>query len=259
MDQERIQHSILKTLLYYDIFSHPLKMDELYTFLPKNTVPKSDIYKAIEKHSASDECKFNIKNGYVYIVPKSENIEMRIEREEFAKKMWKITRYIVHIIKRFPFVRSIMVTGSLSKNCCTKESDLDFMVITQKDRLWISRTLLMLFKKIFLLNSYKYFCVNMFITEDALEIEDKNIFTATEVATVRGVFNAQLMKKFLEKNKWVNDFFPNYTRGDTYLHSAGFKVNNRKSYFQKIIELFFIGKIGNKINKVYKIEDCVTE
>ena len=138
-----------------------MKVDELYTFLPENTVPKSDILEAIEQFSANDECAFAQKNGYVYVKPNVDNIETRIKREERAMKMWKITRYVVHVIKRFPFVRSIMVTGSLSKNCCTKDSDLDFMVITKKDRLWISKTLLMLFKKIFLLNSYKYFCINM--------------------------------------------------------------------------------------------------
>jgi len=92
----------------------------------------------------------------------------------------------------------------------------------------------------------------MFITNDALELDDRNIFTATEVATVRGVFNIDLMKAFLEKNKWVNEYFPNYNCCDPYLHSPGFKVNNRESYFQKIIEWFFSGSIGNSLNRFFK-------
>ncbi len=252
MEADLLNQNILKTLLYYDIFKHPLKKDEVFIFCQKNTVPKTEIESAIDKFSENDECKFSQKDGYIYVKPNFEYIDNRLVKEKYSQKMWKITKYVVHIIKRFPFVRAIMVTGSLSKNSSSKESDLDFMVITKSNRLWIARTLLMLFKKIFLLNSYKYFCINYFITEDSLEVEDKNIFTATEVATVKGVFNRELIKIFLNANKWVNDFFPNYNCCDPYLHTPGFKVNNHTSYFQRITELFFNGKPGDIINNYFK-------
>ena len=234
MNADSISREILKTLLYYDIFRHPLKTDELYTFLPEKSVPKSEVIETIDKSSDMENSDFSQKNGYVFIKPNEDYIENRLRKEEYSSRMWKIVRYVVHIIKRFPYVRAIMVTGSLSKNSSSRESDLDFMVITKKNRLWISRTLLMLFKKIFLLNSYKYFCINYFITEDSMEIEDKNIFTATEVATVKGVYNTGLIKKFLESNTWVNNFFPNYNCCDPYMHTPGFKVNNNVSYCKKL-------------------------
>lgn len=252
MDSESIKQDILKTLIYYDIFSHPLKKEEIFTFLSKNSVSKSDIFEAIDMNSTQEESEFSQKDGYVYIKPNDRYIKKRLEKEEYSKKMWKVVKYVVHIIKRFPFVRAVLVTGSLSKNSSGRDSDLDFMVITKSDRLWISRTLLMLFKKIFLLNSYKYFCINYFITEDSLEVEEKNIFVATEVATVKGVFNTGLMRKFLESNKWVNEFFPNYECCDPELHSPRFKVNDRTSFLQRILELFFIGFIGDALNRYFK-------
>jgi hypothetical protein len=85
-----------------------------------------------------------------------------------------------------------------------------------------------------------------------MDIEDKNIFTATEVATVKGVFNTGLIKRFLECNKWVNEFFPNYNCCDPYLHTPGFKVNNRISYLQRILELCFTGFFGNMFNNICK-------
>src|SRR3972149_5244541 len=132
-----IRDNILKTLLYYDIFSHPLNGDEIFTFLPENSVAKENVYK-------------------------------RLYKEQYSRKMWKAAWIATHVIKLFPFVRAVMVTGSLSKNSSDKSSDLDFMIITAPGRLWIARTLLMLFKKIFLFNSYKYFCINYFVTTDNL-------------------------------------------------------------------------------------------
>jgi hypothetical protein len=123
------------------------------------------------------------------------------------------------------------------------------MVITSEGRLWIARTLLMLFKKIFLFNSYKYFCINYFITEKHLEIEEKNIFTATEIATIKPVFNSDLVNEFIAKNEWIKNYFPNYILGDLRLHKPGFKINNRKSKTQWFFELFFSGFVGRKLNE----------
>lgn len=248
VDNKFIKDNIMRTLLYYDIFNHPLKEDELYTLLPFNSIPKSDIIGLINEYSSEEKCTFGSKDGYVYIKPKENSIGLRLEKERYSKKMWKIARLVSHVIKRFPFVRSILITGSLSKNSSDRNGDLDFMVITAPGRLWITRTLLMLFKKIFLLNSYKYFCVNYFISEDRLEIEEKNLYTATEIVHLKATFNSELMYKFIVENKWIKGYFPNYILCTQQTHSAGFTVNNRKSYVQKFFELFFYGSFGNRMD-----------
>jgi hypothetical protein len=84
-----------------------------------------------------------------------------------------------------------------------EDGDIDYFIITSKGRLWVCRTLLILFKKVFLLNSRKYFCLNYFIDEENLKIVDENIFTATEVAFLLPVYNAALFKKFKEVNSWT--------------------------------------------------------
>jgi hypothetical protein len=253
-DPQIIRNNILKTLLYYDIFKFPLKDEEIYYLLPSNSIPKSNIINLIDKFSQDRDNPFTGKNGYYYVKPNEENIKLRYERERYSKKMWKLARIITHIIKRFPFVRTVIVTGSLSKNSSDKSSDLDFMVITKKDRLWIARTLLMLFKKIFLFNSYKFFCINYFISEDKLEIDEKNYFTATEIVHLKATFNTAGMNKFISNNSWIKKYFPNYIPINDLLNSAGFKVNDRKSYIQKLFELFFIGTWGNYLDNYFRIK-----
>ncbi|MCI0449793.1 MAG: nucleotidyltransferase domain-containing protein [Chlorobi bacterium] len=248
---EILKKNILKTLLYYDIFSHPLKDEEIFTFLPKNSIPKETIGSLLKQFSGDESCRFAEKEGYYYIKPYAENINKRIYKEDYSKKMWSRAAIVTHLIKRFPFVRAVMVTGSLSKNSSDPSSDLDFMVIASEGRLWIARTLLMLFKKVFLLNSYKYFCINYFITENHLEIEEKNIFTATEIATIKPVYNSDLAVRFIKTNAWINDYFPNYLLCDLRLHEAGCRVNNRSNSLQKVFELFFMGKIGDRLNKYF--------
>jgi hypothetical protein len=113
------------------------------------------------------------------------------------------------LIQRFPFVKSVMASGSLSKGYMDDSCDLDFFIVTQHQRLWIARTLLVLYKRIFLGNSHKFFCVNYFVDEGNLEIEEKNIYTATELVTLIPLTGTEHHEKLLRANKWVLNYLPN--------------------------------------------------
>jgi hypothetical protein len=67
-----------------------------------------------------------------------------------------------------------------------------------------------MYKRLFLKGSHKHFCVNYFIDEDHLEIEEKNLFTATELATVLPLYGSQQYTKLIKTNRWLKSFFPNY-------------------------------------------------
>lgn len=246
-----LKENIIKTLLYYDIFKHPLRSSEIFSLLPQNTISKSDLEKVLEENF-NNNSQICSKNDYYFIGQNENYIELRKFRESYSKKSWKLARSVTHIIKRFPFVKAVFVTGSLSKNSSMPDSDLDFMVVAADNRLWICRTLLMLFKKIFLFNNYKFFCINYFVSENSLSIKERNIFTATEIIFIKSTFNSELMIKFIESNSWVKNYFPNYKTGDPYFNSSGVKVNNRKSYIRKIFEIFFTGKTGDKLDKYFR-------
>lgn len=248
LKKDILKQSVLKTLLYYDIFSHPLNGDEIFTFLPQNTITKAEIHTFL-KETVGNGAEFDEKSGYYYIKPNESYVNRRIEKENYSKSMWRAAWVATHVIKRFPFVRCVMVTGTLSKNSSDHTSDLDFMIITAPKRLWVAKSLLMLFKKIFLFNSKKYFCINYCITEDSLEISERNIFTATEIATIKATYNENMMRKFVEANKWIKNTFPNYILNDESLHTAGLKVSGRQSMIQKIAEIFFSGKFGDNMDE----------
>lgn len=248
---EELQKNISRTLLYFNIFSHPLKAEEIFTYLRQNSVPFDIFNKHLNNSINNNSIPYGCKDGYYYIKPHSEFIESRISKENYSLKMWKRAAWATKVIKVFPFVRAVMITGSLSKNSSDKSSDLDFMVITSPNRLWISRTLLMLFKKIFLLNSYKYFCINYFITENNLEIEDKNFFTAVEIITIKSAFNHILVNKFVEANNWVKQFFPNYIINDPSQHKCKFELSQKTSLFQKFLEKLIPKFIANKLDNYF--------
>lgn len=136
-----------------------------------------------------------------------QTIEKRKNGNKMAIKALIKAKERAAFIAKFPYVQAVGVSGSLSKGYYDNDSDIDFFVITTPNKLWITRTFLMLYKKIFLLNSRKYFCINYFLSQNSLEVEEKNRFTATEIKTLIPFQGKTTLKEFYKNNEWVSDTF----------------------------------------------------
>jgi hypothetical protein len=232
----RLDEQILRTLLYFDIFNYPLRSEEVLKFLGVPALDKSIVASRLNILRDQniifrfDEF-FSMKNDRSYV-------ERRISGNKEAEKYIVLARHTAKFISKFPFVRSVLASGSLSKGYMDKDSDLDFFIVTAPKRLWIARTLLVLYKRIFLANSHKYFCVNYFVDEEHLEIEEKNLFTATELATVVPLYGSHQYEKLQAVNSWLNEFFPNYIPRSV----AGvpvLKVSWIKKNFENLLSILF--------------------
>lgn len=231
-EDENFVSDVKRTLLYYEVFHYPLTPMQLFTFLPSNSLTFNEFYSKIKKEVFSAEIKE--KKGFICIGDESET-EMRLKHEHNAASLLRIAKAVTHIIKRFPFVRGIFLSGELSKLVSAKDGDIDFMIVTAPNRLWICRTLLIIFKKIFLINNKKYFCLNYFVAENNLLLQEHNIYTATEVAHLKPMYNSELFKEYMRVNNWIQNFFPNFSLARMNI----LKTNNRRSTLQKIIETLF--------------------
>ncbi|MEZ4774620.1 MAG: nucleotidyltransferase domain-containing protein [Bacteroidia bacterium] len=208
---EKLTHQerdLLKTMLYFDLFSYPLTVAEIHNCSRIKGLPLNECQRIVEKLS---------KNGYIFqkgdfwgIDPDHSYHERRVSGNLLAEKKLPQARHISQWIGAFPFVRAVFLSGSISKYFMTEESDIDYFIITEPRRLWIARTLLVLFKKIFLLNSHKYFCVNYFIDTEHLVIEEQNQFTATEIVHLIPTYGKEYYQPFVEANSWTKKYFPQF-------------------------------------------------
>ncbi|RKN03057.1 nucleotidyltransferase domain-containing protein, partial [Aquimarina sp. BL5] len=230
----------LKTLLYFSIFKYPLSAEEIYLF--SAATDQSEIKNELEY--LKKKGVISSDNSYYFLDGNLESVSRRIEGNKMAKSVMEKAIKKGVLIAKFPYVKAVGISGALSKNYHDKNGDVDFFVITESERLWVARTLLMLYKKIFLLNSRKFFCINYFISENSLEISEKNIFTATELLTlipVSGDFTG-----FYNQNQWVSNFLPNLEIG-----KSSIKNLKNKPFITKAIELIFNTKIGNILEKLF--------
>lgn len=200
--------NIIEPLVYFSIFNFPLTEKEIYFYNQRNESENE----TSKKISFLIESEVICKNGkFLQLNENLSEINTRlINKQNFEKRKNKIKR-MARIIASFPFVECICLSGSLSKEICEKDSDIDFFVITQTNRLWLCRTFLILFKKIFLLNSKKNFCINYLISKERLHIPDKNIFTAVEISSLQNLYGQETFKEFMQENNWYTQFLPNAT------------------------------------------------
>ena len=193
----------LKTILYFSIFKYPLKLEEIFSYYPVKDQQKIEI----ELRHLIEE-KIVLKVGDFYLSGcDTACIEKRRKGNEMAVKALVKALERGHFISKFPFVEAVGVSGSLSKGYYDSTSDIDFFVITKPGRLWLARTFLMLYKKVFLGNSRKYFCINYFMSSANLELEEKNRYTATEVKTLIPIAGLIVFEKFYAKNRWISNIF----------------------------------------------------
>ena len=234
--------NILTTLAYFDLFNYPLTMEEVYFFLPVKLnyeeFEQALLGLAVDRLIFRFNHFYTLKNDYFLV-------ERREKGNAKAADLIAIARKVGDLLIRFPYVRGVAISGSLSKNFADDDSDIDLFIITAKNRLWIARTIMHCFKKLtFLVKKQDYFCMNYYIDEDDLLIHEKNIYTATEVATLMPLYGDTVFEQFYTVNAWTRSFLPNKC-----LRLATAKPV-RRSFLKKLVEVSLNNKIGNAIDNL---------
>ncbi len=232
----------LKTILYFSIFRYPLKVEEIHSYTNYESVSETETEL---QHLVDEKILRKVDEFYVY-GSDLDSVIKRLRGNMYAKKAMKIAHKKAKFIAKFPYVEAVGISGSLSKGYYDNESDIDFFVITKPNKLWICRTLLMLYKKIFLLNSRKYFCVNYFVSTNAMEIEEKNRFTATELKTLIPMHGKAVFEQFYHNNDWIKNYFSKF---EPQRNSV---LDTPKPGFSKGIEMVFDTKIGFITDALFK-------
>jgi predicted nucleotidyltransferase len=236
------RENILATLTYFDIFKYPLTSGEIYLFL-KNKYNQSDFERAL-KYLVAGQSVYQFSNFYT-LRNDHELIIRRYNGNKKAAELIKIAAKVGDMLIKFPYVRGIAISGSLSKNFADENSDIDLFIITAKNRLWIARTLMHAFKKLtYLVNKQDYFCMNYYIDEDQLEIKEKTIYTAIEVVTLIPLQGDTVIEQFYAANSWTREYLPNKIM----------RISSAKplkpTLFKLVIEKMLDNRLGNAIDNI---------
>src|SRR5512142_2425365 len=114
MSRSDFRDFVLRTLLYYDIFEHALTAEELFTLFPRNSVAEERFFQ--ELAGLADRGEIACHDGLYQIPTRPPGFaQLRRQKTPLARRRLRIARFMAGIMKRFPFVRGVFVSGDLSK------------------------------------------------------------------------------------------------------------------------------------------------
>ena len=236
-----LRTSILKVLAYFDLFNYPVTTEEIRFFLDKD-VRESDLQAGLEA-LIHERILFRLE-GFFALREEPKMVERRLKGNKHADELLKIAAKGSRLLFQFPFVRAVGISGSLSKHYADEHADIDYFIITRSNRLWIARTFMHLFKKLsYLAGRQHWYCMNYYVDEEALEIEEKNIFTATELITLLPACGNGSLTKFFDANDWVTNYLPHYR--DRQRQAI---ANTRPGMIKRALEWLFDNKAGDRLD-----------
>ncbi len=242
---ESIEDAILRALIYYDLFDYPLTTDEIERYLD---IPISDRRPLLQRLNALDRKGVIVEtDGFWSLAGREEKTSLRRPAmERRGVRLWGVAEQIGRIIRLVPFVRGVMISGGLSRYVADERSDIDYFIVTAPGRLWIARTLLVLFRRTLLLNRRTWLCTNYFVTEDNLAIRERTLYAACETASVRPLWNRGLYNRFVAENGWIETFYPNHSPPPELFMSG---LPEKRSLVQRLLEQILPSSIWDRCDR----------
>jgi len=217
-----LQKNLLATIAYYDALDYPLSAFEAWTHLVRmdsgaaeeeRDIRLCDVVAAFSGDSFSD--RIVPYDGFYPLRGREDLVRTRIRSEKISSAKLKRVRSLARLLAFVPFVRMVGVTGSLAMKSGGRESDWDLFVVLRAGRIWVGRTLLTGFLHAIGKRRHgKYHrdraCLNYYVSEDALEISTKDLFSAHEYRFLVPVVGEEVFRRFELKNRWIRNFKPQF-------------------------------------------------
>lgn len=222
---EYLQKNILSTIIYYDVMDYPLTAFEIWKYLisdqgsgSNEQETKNNICSLAEAvyELEGEEMKKNVEEyqGFYFLHGRQFLVGQRLTRNKISESKYKIILKAVKFLKFIPYIRMIAVSGRVAMKNAKKKSDLDLLIVFEKDHIFTGRFLSFMLLSVLGIrrkgNKIKNrICSNHFLSTD-FSVSIKDLFSSHEYAFALPAFGFKYYQKFLEKNNWIKEYRTNF-------------------------------------------------
>lgn len=239
--------AVVQTVAYVDVFDYPLLPAEVHRYLIAMAAPLAAVEKLLSDGHLVPQ-HLERREGYVTLPGRQQIVATRQEREAIARQLWPSAVYYGGLIASLPFVRMVAVTGSLAVNNSEPGSDIDYLVVTANDRLWLSRAFIILIVRL-AGSRGTHLCPNYLLSERALIFPEQNLYTAHELAQMVPLSGEQIYRRIRYLNRWADQWLPNATSVPHPVSSASLQAGPPRSRLQGLLERGLKGRVGRRLEK----------
>lgn len=262
-NSSKIQGAIVETVAFFDLFDFPMTAFEIW----KNINIKcslEDIFFELKKENKY----LDNKNGFWFLKGRQDIINIRMSRYNYADRKFKRALKISRIFKFIPWIKMIAIGNIIGSHNLKNEGDIDFFIITEKKRIWLTRFFCVLLVKFLGLRPKPDYakdkiCLSFFIDEEEINLKKlrldfpkQDYYFIYWLAGLVPIYDKEgLYQKLIKENNWLKDYLPNWNRGNiNYLRDAG---RGLSFFYRDIIDMLF-GGLEKKI-KIFSLKMMAQE
>jgi len=210
------RQSLLTALEYSSQFKFPLTSNELWLWQPGTTFPESAF--SFWPHQSE---------GYFFLPGKKNSISLRKKKTFISEKKVDRAQKIVSLLKRIPTIKAIYITGSVAVSNSSTQDDIDLMIVTSSNSVWLTRMIVVLILSLLSIRRPSgldehssalvsdKICDNLYLDEGFLSIShnpqnfQRNFYLAHEILQAKPVWSKNNIPfKFIESNSWSKQYYP---------------------------------------------------
>jgi hypothetical protein len=198
--------AILRAVMYASVFDYPLSPDELWRSLPRHKTSIDALKRAIAERPFLRQ-RIDLVDGWYVPAGRGDLVERRRERERSSRAFLARHRRTLDVICMLPFTRLVAISGSLAHLNADENADLDLFVVTRGPHVWTVALSLVILSKLMRLR--KVVCANFLLADSHLVLDQRDLYTASQVLHLRPVAGTDTLARFIEANPFVHGWFPN--------------------------------------------------
>jgi hypothetical protein len=251
--------SIIKTIIYFDLFNYPLTSWELWRL--------SDVKKSYGDFLSSlnnfNHDRISFKHGFYYLTGRENILVTRQIRYNVSDRKFKRAIRTTWWLSRLPWINLVGLANQIGAHNLRAEGDIDFFIITKPNRLWLSRLFLAGSLKLLNLrpkgsNTQDTFCLSFWVSESQLALHDfklnNDLYFTYWLASLTPLFDADnYYDHLIASNTWLNNFLPNWQT---------IKPNPRRSIGEPRVQPISTWSLINKLENLarnWQIKHLPTE
>lgn len=228
--------NLIDAVVYGDVFDCAVTLEELwrYSLVP---IEQDELRRRVAGRPLS--AVIAERDGFYVLRGRETLVDRRMDRQARAAVLRRRARRVARCLQHFPFVRGILLTGSVAAADAAESADVDVLVIVRPRRLALAFALLAPLSRVL---SRDLFCPNYYLSEAHLTMTRRDHYIARELMQAEPL--AGCAAAIFPANAWVDDLLPNATPRDDGARPLPFG-----RWLQWLLELPLGGAVGDRLDR----------
>jgi predicted nucleotidyltransferase len=207
-----LRDQVLATLRYFDVQDHPLTLLEVWKYLLVGQVSSASVDEILSTLERDLSSSIETSNGFYFLTGRSALVAQRLRNNFYAAARLRRARRYLSYVRHVPFISAVALTGSEAITNSKLGSDIDLLVITDANRMWLGRLAITTYFQLTGLRRHgskvaDRFCLNHYVAGARRLGSDHNVYTAVEYASLIPYFGADKIYDFQQRNSdWISTY-----------------------------------------------------